>query len=874
MSDEVLRALFRDVEAFHRASLFKGWFFVLATTWMLYALVSRFGKGIAGNRRELDESADRLRESEKKTSDILGTLPGLVFIKDKEARYTFANDATCEFMGRSQDEVLGKKDFEIFDEATAEVVAAQDEMVLQGRQIILRENTYTVAATGTVGTFLSKKVPLYGPDGEVCGLCGVATDVTEVRYQGLALEESEARLQLALKSSRMMVWELDTQSGIVVRTGTSEEIIGLPAGLGRIQDFKEVIHEDDLEAAMAKLHEAVANGQDLDHTFRIRCRGEVRWIHLNAKVVERERRSTVMVGTLLDVTERTGRELELRQQEEQFRTVIESSPNGILLLDSDGVVCRVNREAEAIFGYSREELVGLPIVKLVPKRLAKLHSKIIRAFQEHQGTPQIGSGLEMVGVKKSGDELHLEVGLSPVVGPDNELMTIATFVDVSAKWVAQERIRRMALFDDLTSLPNRHGFLRDLDEAITSGRPFGLALIDIDRFRDLNECFGHDRGDTVIRELVTRMTSCLGKGDVLARVGGDEFAILAFAAGTHADDMEKLTGKIRRATDVPVDSDGTPIFVNLSIGTCQFPSNAETSLQLLQCLDIALFEAKQHGRGSSVQYSVQLGAREKARLSAELALREAVEKEQFTLYYQPIVDLVTGKPIGAEALVRWIHPELGLIRPDLFIAMAEETNLIVPLGRWIMRTACKQAKPWSDGRAGNFKLSVNISPKQFADPNLVRHMREAIELSGFPSTALQLEITEGVLMGNPKDAATTLRELKESGAMVAVDDFGTGYSSLGYLHTYPVDCLKVDQSFVRGVLDDQGSATICQAIINLAQNLGMSVVAEGVETTDHEAFLKGLGCEMAQGYLYSKPLSPEEFEAYLAGQIDEPSVAA
>lgn len=746
VSDQVTRILAENLDELAVFSMYKGCFFTLTTTLLLFQLVRQYGLSLRKNRNEIESSMAQLIHAERRQVEILNSVPGYIYIKDKDLRYTFGNTEVCSLFGIAPEKLAGMTDRDVFSEETAEKLRQNDLEVIRQRGSILREETNIVSSTGETRTYLSRKIPLYDADGQVVGLCGISTDITEAYHQRTALAKSE----------------------------------------------------------------------------------------------------------------------------EQLRTVIESSPNGILLVDEAGIIRRVNREAESIFGYSREELIGQSVDILVSDASVAHNDKLRQGYAVSHASRHMGPGREVLGRRKSGERVRLEIGLATMTDSSGETLTVTTCVDATERWKAQEEIRRLALFDDLTGVRNRHGLLKSLEHAIelasATGESFGLILLDIDRFRDLNDGYGHDYGDTIIRLLAKRLKARVSNGDVLARVGGDEFAVLVSNIESDTSRLEDVMSGLMGVFDEPYTLEGVQTRITASMGACCYPSDAQNARDLLRCLDIGLYEAKLHGRGWQVLFSDEMGRKASARHQTELALRNALERGEFRVFYQPIYDLATGKIVGAEGLVRWIHPRRGLVMPDDFIGICEETNLIVPLGLWVLESACFQAHAWQQEFGDPFKISINISPKQFADPNLQNDVKRILGDSKLAAGSLQLEITEGLLIADPEGTVEHLSRLQELDVKIAIDDFGTGYSSLSYLNRYPIDCLKVDRSFVCGVIDDPDAATICRAIITLAHSLKMTVVAEGVETTEQEDFLRNLDCEMTQGYLYGRGLSAEDFSHLLAKQ--------
>lgn len=451
--------------------------------------------------------------------------------------------------------------------------------------------------------------------------------------------------------------------------------------------------------------------------------------------------------------------------------------------------------------------------------------------------------------------------------PDEALLrtTIAIGSQIGlfmARRQAEDRVRHLATYDELTGVVNRNMFGQRLDHALAQARrndqPFSVLFLDLDRFKNINDTFGHDAGDGVLREVAERLRGCLRESDTVGRFGGDEFLVLleAMPQPTHSAVVaQKLLAAIAR----PFTIDAQDFQLTASIGISTYPADGEDAQSLLKNADTAMYRAKEQGKNNYQFYSAQMNVHTRERMALESGLRAALERNEFVLHYQPKIDLGSRRIVGMEALVRWQHPINGLIAPAQFIPVAEETGLIVPIGEWVLRTACAQSKSWREQGLPPLRIAVNLSPRQFADEHLLQDVERMLSETGMDSAALELEVTEGMVMQNPERAAMLLGKLRTAGVIVAIDDFGTGYSSLSYLKRFPIDSLKIDRSFIKDLPLDTEDAAITQAIIVMAHSLGLKVIAEGVETEDQAGFLRAHGCDEAQGYYFSKPVPAHEF---------------
>jgi diguanylate cyclase (GGDEF)-like protein len=443
---------------------------------------------------------------------------------------------------------------------------------------------------------------------------------------------------------------------------------------------------------------------------------------------------------------------------------------------------------------------------------------------------------------------------------------IGAFLDITARKQAEEQVRNLAYHDALTGLPNRLLFQDRLALAVAQAHRHrqGLAVLflDLDRFKVINDSLGHTVGDRLVREVAARLRTCVREGDTVARLGGDEFTLLLPHVG-QAVDAAKVAKKVLDLVRIPFDIDARELFVTASMGISLYPDDGVDAETLVKNADTAMYRAKEQGRDLYQLYTPAMNATALERLALESSLRRALSQDELVLHYQPIFDVAAQRVQGVEALLRWHHPELGLVPPADFIPLAEVTGLILPMGPWVLRTACAQARAWQERQPG-LSVAVNLSARQFQEASLVAQVTDALADSGLDPRCLQLEITESSAMQNAQTAIQTLRELKALGVGLSIDDFGTGYSSLSYLKRFPIDTLKIDQSFIRDIGRDPDDAAIASAIIALAHTLKLTVVAEGVETAGQLAFLAAHGCDRSQGYLLSRPLPADRCSELLS----------
>jgi diguanylate cyclase (GGDEF)-like protein/PAS domain S-box-containing protein len=460
-------------------------------------------------------------------------------------------------------------------------------------------------------------------------------------------------------------------------------------------------------------------------------------------------------------------------------------------------------------------------------------------------------------VRDDGKVMHLVARGHVTHAEGSARRLVFVLQDLTERKEQEERTRFLADHDELTGLPNRSLFRQALNKALEraerSGKMLSILFFDLDRFKNINDSLGHDAGDEVLRAVAERLTACVRKIDMVARFGGDEFAVLT--EGLMAEDQASTVArKILEALSTPMVLAGRQYRPAASIGISTYPTDGHDAQSLLKHADIAMYRAKEEGRGTFQFYSEQLNTHSLQRLEFESNLSNALNNREFVLYYQPKIDLATGSITGVEALIRWISPQFGFVPPGEFISIAEDTGLIVPIGRWVAQTACVQNRAWQKSGLPQLRIAINISARQMADKGLVEFISDTVRKTGLTVESLELEITESAVMSNQGHAEKVLAELKQLGFHLTMDDFGTGYSSLAYLKRFPFDSVKIDQSFVRGIPESKDDGAIVEAIIAMAHSLQLKVVAEGVETKAQADFLRKLGCDQAQGYHYSKPI--------------------
>jgi diguanylate cyclase (GGDEF)-like protein/PAS domain S-box-containing protein len=699
----------------------------------------------------------------------------------------------------------------------------------------------------------------------------VAERTLELDEATHALGKSQARLSLALEASELGLWDWDLQSDQVHHSHL-RELFGLDPELVQVmlRDLTPRLHPDDLPALRRALV-AHMKGRSEDYHIEYRVRhadGHWVWVEDRGRAVERDAEGRVlrMLGTRRDVSAR-------RQQEQQQRlaaTVFEAASEGIFILDPDYRVLAVNRAFSAVTGYSSEEVVGRTVTSLIGSREMRRQYQMIRQELDNSGTWQG----ELIETRKSGELYPQWLQLNLVrdaAGRPSQI--VGFFADLTARREAEERLRYLSHYDDLTGLANRSLFRERLHDASQrarqSGRSIALVHIDLDRFKLLNDSLGHEVADQLLRQMSRRLTQAVPEADCIARLSGDEFVIILDAYGSLSS-LARVASRLLAKLRVPMTVGGHELVVSASLGISLLPDYAREISALISQANMAVQHAKHLGGNTFQFFTDNLQACTLERLQLENQLRKAIDEGQLEVFYQPKLNLADDQLNAAEALVRWRHPQQGMIAPSEFIGLAEETGLIAPIGEFVLRQACQQACAWQRQGLAKIRVSVNISVHQLRQGNLTSLVRQVLEETGLAPQYLELELTESQLLDNVDSVIVTFRQLRELGVKLAIDDFGTGYSSLSYLKRFPVHYVKIDQTFIRDLSPGGEDAAITRAIIAMAHSLELKVVAEGVETQAQMDFLKSQNCDEIQGYLISRPVEASAFAELLRAQIDNP----
>ncbi|ROM92138.1 GGDEF domain-containing phosphodiesterase [Pseudomonas brassicacearum] len=698
----------------------------------------------------------------------------------------------------------------------------------------------------------------------------VAQRSRELDIANQALSKSEARLALALKASELGLWDWNLQTDEVHHTQL-KELFGIEPEFvtAMLSHLKPRLHPQDLPPLRRALVEHL-KGRTEDYQIEYRVRhgdGHWVWIEDRGRAVERGANGRVirMVGTRRDISVSKG----LEEQRQLAATVFEAASEGIVIFDPDYALIAVNQAFSRVTGYQIEDLLGRNVVELPCSRDARRHYSAIHQALEQQGSWQG----ELVEARKNGELYPQWLQLNVVRDTrGNVSHIVGFFADLSARRESEERMRYLTHYDELTGLANRSLFRERLHEAHQrvrqGGRSLALLHINLDRFKLLNDSLGHEVADQMLQKIARRLVNALPEADTIARLSGDEFAVLFDAYG-NLSSLARVATRLSTKLRLPLTVEGHELVVSASMGISMLPDNAREISALVSQSNMAMQHAKHLGGNNFRFYTDSLQASTLERLQLENQLRKAIEEKQLKVFYQPKLCLATGRLNAAEALVRWDHPTMGRVPPGDFIGLAEEVGLIGPIGEFVLRQACWQACEWQRQGMEPIRVSVNLSVHQLRQGKLVSLVRQVLEETGLAPHYLELELTESQLLDNVEHIIVTFQQLRDLGVKLAIDDFGTGYSSLSYLKRIPVDYVKIDQAFIRGLGEGGEDAAITRAIIAMAHGLSLKVVAEGVETAEQLAFLEAESCDEVQGYLISRPVEAFKLASLLRGEPPE-----
>ncbi|HRD91601.1 MAG TPA: PAS domain S-box protein [Accumulibacter sp.] len=808
-------------------------------------------------RRQAEEESQKLLQAVEQT-------PMAIMMTNRDGEIEYVNPSFTRVTGYSRLEAIGRNPrFLQSGETPAETYRSLWRSLLDGR--VWSGLLHNRRKSGELFWENASISPVLGDHGEVTHYLAVKEDVTDRLRAEQQLRESEEAFRrlfedakdplLLLKNGRFI--DCNAATLALLGYGSKAEFLGRrPADISPARQPDGQVSDQKAAAMIAAARRFGYHRFEWTHQ---RANGSL--VAVEVTLTPITLRGDVILHTLWrDISERRVTETRLRL----LAGVFEHSAEAIMVSDRDNRILEVNHSFCRLTGYDADEVRGRD-----PGLLSSGRSSADDYRQMWQAINTTGHWQgEVWDRRKDGSCYPKWLAISTIRGADGAIeYYIGSFVDISERKAAEEKISHLAHFDTLTDLPNRSSLQSRLDQALANARrdrpssPLAVMFLDLDRFKNINDTLGHHIGDALLLEVSQRLRASVRQSDVVARLGGDEFVVVL--TGTDAAAAERVAAKVLKALSQPYQFDGHTVHTTSSIGITVFPGDGETADLLMRNADAAMYHAKAAGRNNVQFFTASMNELARDRRQLEEGLHLALQRGQFIVHYQPQVD-AKRRVFAAEALLRWLHPERGLVSPAQFIPLAEDTGLIVPIGQWVLASACAQLKEWSlEERTRELQVAVNVSARQFRQADFVDQLAVILRHSGAEPTRLKLELTESLVLDNVADTITKMNAIKRLGVTFAMDDFGTGYSSLSYLTRLPLDQIKIDRAFVNRLPDNQSDAVIAQTIVTMGRSLGLKVVAEGVENEAQYRFLDSHGCDGYQGYLFSRPLASDDFARFL-----------
>ena len=812
-----------------------------------------FVAGHIASAIEHRRSQDALRESERRYRQMFENNRAVKLLIDPETgAIVDANMAACDYYGYTRGELKAMRIWDIN-------VRGEEEVRAEMSRAATRERAYFqfrhMCANGEVRDVEVHSGPIDFGGRRV--LYSIVHDITERKRAEQALQRSEEKYRVIFDYAPVGIYQSARDGRIVTANAALARMLGFDS----VDELLTKNLEHDIYFDSKQRDELIRRFEPYGYANNVELQWKRRdgspiWVQLNAHAIHSPSGAVYFEGFVYDVTERKHVEEMLRKQS----AAMTASMDGIGIVDQRLEFTYVNDSLAKLFGYARpQDLLGRSLCDLYePHEQVRFITSIVP--QVHQRGRWRG---EATGLRREGAIFPQEISLTAIAGDG----MVCIVRDITERTYAEEQIKHLAYHDALTNLPNRLLFKDRLTVALShanrEGSSLAVLFLDLDRFKVINDSLGHNIGDQLLQAVAARIQACLRESDTVARLGGDEFTIL-LPHLHRSDDAVPVAQKIIEAIRYPFHIEGREFFTTTSIGISLFPEDGTDAEALIKNADTAMYQAKELGRDNYQLFNAHVNATALQRIALEHGLRKALANDQMVVHYQPIFDMRSGRITGMEALLRWNHPQLGSIPPATFIPLAEATGAMTPIGTWALREACRQAKAWHDAGFRSLSLAVNLSVTQLQQSDLVERVAEILEDTGFPARLLELEITESSAMHSPETSVRTLYDLKKLGLRISLDDFGTGHSSLSYLKRFPIDTLKIDQSFVHDITTDPDTAAIVTAIIAMAHSLRLKVVAEGVEFTEQANFLRRHGCDQMQGFLIKEPVAAAEFLALVS----------
>ena len=811
----------------------------------------------------LRESEARHRQREERYRNILDNMEEAYYEVDLRGNLTFFNTTAVTNLGYTDEEMMGMNFRQYTDKEYEQKVFEAYSKVFLTRESIKGVDWVLISKTGEKRPIESSISLICDAQGNAMGFRGVIRDITERKKAEEALRQSEARYRNILDNMEEAYYEVDLHGNLTFFNITAVRNLGYKDDAMMGMNFRQYVDKKNADKVFEAYSKVFLTGESvkaLEWELISKESGTIP-VESSVSLTRDEQRNPVgFRGIIRDITERKRTEEAIRQGEEKYRTILESIQEGYFEVDLAGRFTFCNDSMTQLTGCSKEELMSMNYKQLTRKETSQ---EIYHAFNEAYKTGEPSKTFDWQIVRRDGVELFIETSITLQKDSTGKPIGFKGMIrDVTERKRTEQQIKHMATHDALTGLPNRLMFNQLLNQAIRSAQrhqqQLAVFFIDLDRFKIINDSLGHDAGDVLLKEIARRFRHSLRAVDVVGRLGGDEFVILIEQVG-ELSQVEFVAHNIISRAMEPMILLGEECRVTASIGISIYPKDGQDEESLMKNADIAMYFAKEAGKNNYQFYSKDIQSQSVERLGIETNIRLAMERKEFSLQYQARLDCKTAMITGVEALLRWKNPSLGSVTPTQFIPVVEETGLIVPIGRWVMKTACAQNVAWQRQGLPPVCMAVNLSLRQLIDDKLLDDIKTALDDSGMTANLLELEITESVIMHNPARLIAILNDIKKLGVRIAIDDFGTAYSSLAKIKSIPIDTLKVGRSFICNLPKDSDHRVITDAIIAMGKTLSLTVVAEGVETQAQEDFLRDHICDEMQGFYFSKPVEPDQF---------------
>ncbi len=824
-------------------------------------------RGVIRDITERKKVEEALRQSEARYRNILDNMEEAYYEVDLHGNLTFFNTAAARNLGYTDNVMMGMNFHQYVDEKNADkVFEAYSKVFLTGESVKALEWELISKESGTIPVESSISLTR-DEQGSPVGFRGIIRDITERKRAEEAIRKGEEKYRTILETIPDVYYEVDLAGNLTFFNDNIVFVIGYSKEELTGMNYRAYTDKDAAKTVLQAFNKVYTTGEPVKEIDWPITRKDGTKIYIDQSVSlikDLTGKPIGFRGIIRDITERKEAEEKIRLGEEKYRTILESIQEGYFEVDLTGRITFCNDSMARLTGRSKEELMGMNYKQLTRKETSR---EIFHAFNNVYKTGEPSKTFDWQIIRKDGAELFIETSISlQNDSTGNPIGFKGMIRDVTERKQTEQQIKHMATHDALTGLPNRLMFNQLLNQAIRSAQrhqqQLAVFFVDLDRFKIINDSLGHDAGDLLLKEIARRFRGSLRAVDVVGRLGGDEFVVLVEQVEALSQ-IEFVAHNIISSAMKPVMLLGEECRVTASIGISIYPKDGQDEEALMKNADIAMYFAKEAGKNNYQFYSKDIQSQSTERLSIETNIRLALERKEFSLQYQARLDCKTGMITGVEALLRWKNPSLGSVTPTQFIPVVEETGLIVPIGRWVMKTACDQNVAWQRQGLPPVCMAVNLSLRQLMDDKLLDDIKTALDDSGMTPNLLELEITESVIMHNPACLIAILNDIKKLGVRIAIDDFGTAYTSLAQIKSIPIDTLMVDRSFIRNLPQDSDHRAITDAIIAMGKTLSLTVVAEGVETQAQEDFLRDHICDEMQGFYFSKPIDPDQFSGLL-----------